>query len=140
MNKRGVPGCVVTDKLYQECVEESRAADKGRSASLLRAARMTAILRGLGYDGVHIGGPNLRYEDVEWVIGTSMDLSADWKSLVPQFDYPMPSGFYLFERDPSTGLNVNAHFPKTGLPAKSPGYGLMRFLHRIAFAKGAPLF
>jgi len=140
MNKRGVPGCVVTDKLYQECVEESRAADKGRSASLLRAARMTAVLRGLGYDGVHIGGPNLRYEDVEWVIGTSMDLSADWESLVPRFDYPMPSGFYLFERDPSTGLNASAHSPETGLPAKSPGYGLMRFLHRIAFAKGAPLF
>ena len=58
---------------------------------------MIAVLRGLGYDGVHIGGPNLRYEDIEWVIGTSMDLSAAGNRWSPSFVYPMPSGFYLFE-------------------------------------------
>ena len=138
MKERGVPGCVVTDKLYQECVEESRAADKGRSASLLRAAKMTAVLRGLGYDGVHMGGPNLRYEDVEWVIGTSMDLSADWKSLVPEFDYPMPAGFYLLKGS-LTGLNA-MRSPLKRSACQEPWVRPMRFLHRIAFAKGAPLF
>ncbi len=140
MNRKGVPGCVVTDKLYETCVEESRAADRGKKASLLRAAKMIAVLRGLGYDGAHIGGPNLRYEDVEWVIGTSIDLSAAWESLVPQFDYPMPSGFYLFEADPATGLNCDEYSPRMELPAKSPAHGIMRFFHRFAFAKGAPLY
>jgi len=140
MNARGVPGCVVTDKLYRECLEQSRAPDKGRSASLLRAARMIAVLRGLGYNGVHIGGPNLRYEDVEWVIGTSMELSADWRSLVPFFDYPMPYGFYLYSRDTAGGLNTDAYAPRRRRPAKGPGYALMRLFHRAAFAPGAPLY
>src|SRR5208337_789666 len=140
MNAGGVPGCVVTDKLYRESLEQSRAPDKGRSASLLRTARMVAILRELGYDGVHIGGPNLRYEDVEWVIGTSMELSADWKALVPLFEYPIPFGFYLYEREPATGLNTNAYSPRTRRPTKAPGYGLMRLFHRVAFAEGAPFY
>ncbi len=140
MNGRGVPGCVVTDELYEKYVEESRTPDRGKSASLLRAAKMIAVLKGIGYDGVHIGGPLLRYEDVEWVIGTSMDLSGTWESLVPEFDYPMPSGFYLFERDPGTGLNRDAYSPRKEAPVRSPGYGIMRLFHRVAFAKGAPLF
>ena len=30
MNRKGVPGCVVTDKLYRACEEESRSPDKGQ--------------------------------------------------------------------------------------------------------------
>ena len=85
MNRKGVPGCVVTDKLYQAYLEESRASDKGRAASLMRAAKMVAVLRGIGYDGVHIGGPNLHYVDVEWVIDKSIELSGSWESLIPEF-------------------------------------------------------
>lgn len=140
MNRKGVPGCVVTDKLFRSCEEESRAPDKGRSAALLRAAKLIAVLRGIGYDGVHIGGPNLRYEDIEWVIGRSIELSDTWESLVPEFDYPQAGGFYLFEKDPLTGLNREGLSRKAGLPAKRPGHGIMRLFHHAAFAPGAPLY
>lgn len=140
MNRKVVPGCVVTDKLLAECEEESLAADKGKAARLMRAARMIALLRGIGYDGVHIGGPNLRYEDIEWVIGTAHDLYADWQSLVPQFDYPQEGGFYLWKKDPATGLNEITVGRQGSMPARNPRYGLMRLLHRLAFAKGAPLY
>ncbi|MCC6346572.1 MAG: methylenetetrahydrofolate reductase, partial [Nitrospirales bacterium] len=75
MNRKGVPGCVVTDELFRAYEEEAQAPDRGKSAGLARAARLIAVLRGIGYDGVHIGGPNLRYEDIEWVIGKSIELS-----------------------------------------------------------------
>jgi len=140
MNRKGVPGCVVTDKLFRTCEEESRTPDKGKSASLARAARLIAVLRGIGYDGVHIGGPNLRYGDIEWVIGKSIELSDKWESLIPEFDYPQPGGFYLFEKEALTGLNRERLSHKASLPSKKLGYGLMRFFHRTAFTPAAPLY
>jgi methylenetetrahydrofolate reductase (NADPH) len=140
MNGKGVPGCVVTDKLYQAYMEESRASDRGRAASLNRAAKQVAMLRGIGYDGVHIGGPHLRYEDVEWVIAKSLDLSDSWESLVSEFDFPQPGGFYLYEKDRLTGLNRDVFSSGAALAGKSVPYGIMRLFHHIAFAPGAPLY
>lgn len=140
MNRKGVPGCVVTDKLFRACEEESGAPDRGRAASLTRAAKLIAVLRGIGYDGVHIGGPNLRYEEIEWVIRKSIELSGNWESLIPEFDYSQPGGFYLFEKDPLTGLNRENLSGKAAPPAKRPGYRLMRLSHHVAFKPGAPLY
>ena len=140
MNRKSVPGCVVTDELYRTYEEESRSLDRGKAASLMRAAKQIAVLRGIGYDGVHIGGPNLQYEDIEWVIGKSEELSGNWISLVPEFDYPIRDGFYLYGKDPRTGLNSDTLSLDVRRPGKSPGYALMRLFHRIAFAPGAPLY
>ena len=119
--RKGVPGCVVTDKLYEACLEESRAADKGKTASLMRAAKMVAMLRGIGYRGVHIGGPNLRYEDVEWVIGRSLEMSGNWESLVPEFDFPQPDGFYLYEKDPAHRAEPRCPLSPDSLACKGLG-------------------
>lgn len=140
MNRKGVPGCVVTDKLYQACVEESRSPDKGRSASLTRAAKLIAVLRGIGYSGVHIGGPNLRYEEIEWVIGRSAELSRDWLSLSSEFNYPQKDGYYFYEKESATGLNADSFSRRPHAPAKTPGYTVMRYLHSVAFAGGAPFY
>ncbi len=140
MNRKAVPGCVVTDKLYAACVEEARLPDKGKSARLTRAAKLIALLRGIGYSGAHIGGPNLSCEDIEWVIGKSIELYADWPSLVREFDYSQKDGYYLYEKEPSTGLNRETFSGGPIPPGKSPGYAAMRLLHRIAFAREAPFY
>ena len=140
MNRKGVPGCVVTDQLYRVYEGEARSPDRGRAASLERAARLVAVLRGIGYNGVHIGGPNLTYEDIERVIEKSMELHRDWPSLVREFDYPQSHGFYLYERDPATGLNGEVLTSPRGRPGKNLGHGVMRFFHRLAFARHAPLY
>jgi methylenetetrahydrofolate reductase (NADPH) len=140
MNRKSVPGCVVTDKLYRDCEEESRFPDSGKTSSLIRAAKQVAVLRGIGYNGVHIGGSNLAYEDVEWVIGKSIQLSGDWESLVHEFDFPQPGGFYLYEKDPKTGLNNDNCLKTTGSPHIRPGYALMRIFHHVVFAPRAPFY
>jgi methylenetetrahydrofolate reductase (NADPH) len=139
MNRQGVPGCVVTDDLYRQIEEEARAPDKGKAARLMRAARLIALLRGIGYDGVHIGGPNLRYADLEWVIGKSREVAPNWLDLVPEFSFPQRDGFYLFEKDEKTGLNRDLPNFKRSQPAKKFSYGLFRFLHRRAFLPQASL-
>jgi len=140
MNRNAVPGCVVTDQLFRTCEEESRAPDKGKTARLMRAAKLIAVLRGIGYNGVHIGGPNLKYEDIEWVIGKSIELSGIWPSLIPEFDYPQHEGLYLSEKDSKTGLNTDNLTGRKSSPGKSPGYALMRFFHHLVFAAEAPFY
>ncbi len=144
MNRGDVPGCVVTDDLYRIIEKEAEAPDRGKAARLTRAAKLIAVLKGIGYQGVHIGGPNLKYEDVEWVIEKSKELSAGWEGLVRDFSFPqkrgMRNGFYLFTEDSKTGLNTDVPNFRRSHPRKKWGYGMMRFFHHFAFLPGAPLF
>ncbi len=140
MNRGGVPGCVVTDDLYRIYEEEARAPDKGKSARLTRAAKLMAILKGIGYDGVHIGGPKVCFEDVEWVIEKSKEFSTNWEEWVREFSFPQKKGFYLFEKDPRTGLNTDVPVYIRSKARKSPGYAMMRSFHRFVFDPEAPLY
>jgi methylenetetrahydrofolate reductase (NADPH) len=140
MNRGGVPGCVVTNDLYRIIEEEAKTSDKGRMTRLTRAAKMVAILKGIGYAGAHLGGPNLTYEDVEWVIETSKELSPKWEEYVHEFSFPQPEGFYLFERDRVTGLNTDVPVYLRSRPRKALGYRLMRFFHHLAFTTEAPVY
>jgi len=138
MNRNEVPGCVVTDKLSHIYAEEAKAPDKGKAARLLRAAKLVAILQGLGYDGVHIGGPNLSYGDIEEIIGQGKQFSSAWEALIPEFSFPQKNGFYLFAKDEKTGLNRN-DFNKRSHPRKVISYAAMRFFHHFVFTPDAPL-
>jgi methylenetetrahydrofolate reductase (NADPH) len=140
MNRKAIPGCVVTDELFRKYEEESTSPDKGKGERLLRAAKLIAILRGIGYDGAHIGGPNLKYEDIEWVILKSEELFKEWPSLVQEFNYPQQDGFYLFEKDSATGLNTDALSAHKSHAGKSLAYRIMRIFHNYVFGKEAPLY
>lgn len=140
INRKSIPGCVVTDELFHRYEEESLVPDKGKGARLLRAAKLIAVLRGIGYDGAHIGGPNLKYEDIEWVILKSEELFSEWPSFIREFDYPQENGFYLFEKDPAAGLNTDLFSSKTVRAGKNPAYSLMRLFHRFVFGQEAPLY
>ncbi|MCG6537558.1 MAG: methylenetetrahydrofolate reductase C-terminal domain-containing protein, partial [Syntrophales bacterium LBB04] len=143
MNQNKIPGCVVTDKLVAELDREHGAADKGVGARLLRAARMYAVMKGMGFSGVHIGGHNIRYEQVEQIITEGEVLSADWRDLVRYFDYPQPSGFYYYERDPKTGPNTDTPTRRQGRPldaAVDLSYRFSRLVHRLMFEPGKNLY
>ena len=140
MNRKAIPGCVVTDELFRKYEEESTSPDKGKGERLLRAAKLIAVLRGIGYDGAHIGGPNLKYEDIEWVILKSEELFADWPSFIREFDYPQQDGFYLFQKEPATGLNTDNFSPKTSHSGKNPAHTFMRLFHHMVFGQEAPLY
>ncbi|MEN6348126.1 MAG: methylenetetrahydrofolate reductase C-terminal domain-containing protein [Syntrophomonas sp.] len=143
MNSNQLPGCVVPDKLLAELDQERTAADKGVSARLLRAAKMYAFMKGMGFDGVHLGGHNIKYEQVKYIIDKGEELSSDWTSFIPEFDYPQPGGFYYFEKDLNTGLNTDKPVNRTGLPLDYPvgtNYRLMRLFHHLFFTPGKNLF
>ena len=133
MNANKIPGCVVTDKLVAELAEEAKAGDKGKSARLLRAAKLYAIAKGMGYAGAHIGGHGITYDMVESIVNKGEELSKNWESLIPEFDYPQPGGFYLFEKDPKTGLNTEMFSERPLKPSKPLIYRISRIAHILLF-------
>lgn len=143
MNSNQLPGSVVTGKLLSELDQERTAEDKGANARLLRAAKMYAFMKGMGFDGVHLGGHNIKYEQVKYIIDKGEELSADWMKLIPEFDYAQPEGFYYFEKDLNTGLNTNKPINRSTLPLDCPvgiNYRFMRLFHQLFFAPDKNLF
>ncbi|MEQ8202112.1 MAG: methylenetetrahydrofolate reductase C-terminal domain-containing protein, partial [Syntrophomonadaceae bacterium] len=143
MNANQLPGCVVTDPLLAWIDRERNHQDKGLEARLLRAAKMYAFMKGMGFDGVHLGGHNLKYEQVRYVIEKGEELTPDWLQIIPEFDFPQPDGFYYYEKDSATGLNTPAPVNRAGRPADYPvtlNHRLMRLVHRLAFTPGKNLF
>lgn len=140
MRAGSVPGCVVTDELYARLTEEAKAPDKGKGARMERAAKMYAFMKGMGYDGVHIGGHGLKYEEVEEIIDMGEALAPNWRDLLPEFDMPQPNGWYYFERDPETGLNTEQPVDRSQRPPTPFAYRGFRLLHKTVFDQKGILF
>jgi methylenetetrahydrofolate reductase (NADPH) len=143
MNRNDLPGSVVTDKLLADLDQERNDPDKGEGAKILRAARLYAILKGMGYSGVHIGGHNIKYEQVEEIIRQGETLTSQWVDLVRRFDYPIADGFYYFERDPETGLNRETLTQRQNRPLDVKvecSYAFSRLFHKLMFEPEKKLY
>ena len=99
MSKGEPPGCWVAPELVEKIRSEVGAKDKGEAARLERAARMVAILRGLGYAGAYIGGTH-KSEHISWIIKRGEQLAPQWQELSKELCYPPKQAFYMYE--PST--------------------------------------
>jgi methylenetetrahydrofolate reductase (NADPH) len=96
MSKGDPPGCWVSPELLEKIRVEARAADAGRAARLERAARMVAILRGLGYAGAYLGG-NHQAESIRWIIRRAETIASRWEEFAEELDWAPKKGFYLYE-------------------------------------------
>jgi len=100
MAKSEPPGCWVSQELLERVQAESKAADGGEAARLERAARMVAVLRGLGYAGAYIGGTH-KAEHIRWIIKRGEALAPKWEEYAEELTYGMKGGFYMYESTPS---------------------------------------
>jgi methylenetetrahydrofolate reductase (NADPH) len=143
MNRNELPGSVVTDKLLAQLDRERNDPDRGEGARMLRAARMYAIMKGMGFSGVHIGGHNIKYEQVEEIIHQGEEFASQWTDLIRYFDYPIADGFYYFEYDPNTGLNQETPTKRQFRPLDAGveiSYGFSRMSHKLLFEPGKKLY
>jgi methylenetetrahydrofolate reductase (NADPH) len=142
-----IPGIVVTDELLELAERQGASPDKGRAFFLELAAKHVAVARGLGFDGVYLGG-HMPAAGFAEILDRSRSFSADdWKEFAREIQFPARDEFYLFERDPETGLSSDEVNPsyleskrrrRTDLrvPLK---YRASRRLHDAVFARDAPL-
>ncbi len=145
--KGKIPGVVVSDELLELVERQEASPDKGRAFFVELAAKHVAVARGLGFDGVYLGGhaPASTFGEI---VDLARSFAGDWRELAREIQFPLEDEFYLFEPDPETGLSSDEVNPayveskrrrKTDLrvPLK---YRFSRRMHGAAFAPDAPLF
>lgn len=140
LHRNALPGCEVSDKLLRDVEAEAAAPDKGRAKRLERAAKMYAVLKGMGYAGVHIAGPGMTFDDLMQVIDQGEEHAASWPELVREFDYSQTDAWYYFARDKKTGLNSTVPAARSQPSSAGIGYRALRVLHQVAFTPEGALF
>ena len=142
-----IPGVVVTDELLALAERYGAGPDRGRSFFVELAAKHVAVARGLGFDGVYLGG-HMPAETFGEILDRSESFAGDWREVSRDVQFPFADEFYFFEGDPETGLasdEVSASYleskrrRKTELPV-ALRYRFSRRLHQAVFADDAPLF
>ncbi len=132
MHANKIPGCVVSDALLREIEAEAALPGEKKERQLLRAAKLYAVLKGLNYDGINIGGHGLHYRDVKQIIEQGEALSADYLKLLPEFAYAKPGRFYLSAAQPTSASEEAA--------GKTARLKFFEWLHETVFAKEARCF
>jgi len=134
MNTGKVPGAVVTDALLETVRQEWKDKKKGREAAIERAARLAAVLKGLGYKGIHIGGIHSGFETVGRILDRLEQIQSRWQTFLTDFDFPQPDGFYAFSKRDSDRA------PSPCFGRRRPHVGLMEKLHFHLFQTVHTLF
>lgn len=99
MNKGKVPGVIFPDSLLKHMEDEARSPDRGEEARLLRAAEMVSALYRMGFSGIHLGGNNLNFEAISFILDRADLSGTPHSSQGPHF--PEPESYYL-HASPST--------------------------------------
>ena len=101
-HRGAIPGVVVSDELLALVERHAGGPDDGRAFFVDLAAKHVAVARGLGYDGVYLGGhmPAATFGEI-------LDLASSFGRTTGassrELDFPLEDEFYFFERDPRPG-------------------------------------
>jgi methylenetetrahydrofolate reductase (NADPH) len=143
-----IPGVVVNEELLGLIERYASGPDEGRAFFVDLAAKHVAVARGLGFDGVYLGG----HVPAE-VFGEILELAASfegeaWRELGREIRFGFDGEFHLFEEDAETGLSsdqVSARYldskkrRRTALPVPL-SYRLSRRVHDEVFAPEGRLY
>ncbi len=136
MNSGKVPGAIVPDELVRRIEDEWRLEDQGRKAAIDRAAQLAAILKGLGYKGIHIGGVHRNFDTVGAILDRMVDYEDRWESLMPDLSFSPRQGFYAYPaRAPSPEFDADVR--PLGAIEKAR-YALMNRVHDVFFNRDHP--
>jgi methylenetetrahydrofolate reductase (NADPH) len=135
MNSGMVPGAVVSQKLLKQVADEWKDPESGRVKSIERAAKLGAILKGLGYQGMHIGGIHSSFDPVGKILDAMEKIDHQWKDFLPEFYFPTNSGFYLFPQSASneTASQTDEQHGTSIHVAEKFLYQLLKALHHQFF-------
>jgi|SRR5579875_304484 len=142
-----IPGVVVSDELLALAERYGAGKDAGRSFFIDLAAKQAAVARGLGFQGIYLGG-HASAETFFEILQRAEGYAREWRAVARDIRFERPGEFYMFERDPDTGLSSDElsrayveskRRRQTELPIPA-AYRLSRGMHRLLFDPQAPLF
>ena len=139
MNRGEIPGVYVSDEQMKAIEIDAKAEDKGKAARLERAAQQVAILKGLEYNGAHIEGLNLRFQDVNFIIERSREIGENWPDYLEKFPYAPPNPFYIFTGGQEFKVPSSKDQPTLTTTRRkrvfSPVFWMTRIVHKLIFVE-----
>ena len=148
-NSNAIPGCVVSDELLAIVERAAGGPDKGKTFFTELAAKQVAIARGLGFRGAYLAGHSLPAADVDRILALAETFAPDWPALAKELQHSPAGTFFVYRRDPATGLGTDELDPRyarsltPGARARarrrgSLAYRANRLTHDLAFTPGTP--
>ena len=92
-----IPGVLVADELVTRMEHEAAAGDT--KARLNRAAAMIVCLKELGFQGVHLGGNCLDFEDIQHVLDRVEQMEGATELSDPDCDFPIKDTWYYYKTE-----------------------------------------
>ena len=148
-NANAIPGCVVSDDLLATIDKAAAGPDKGKAFFLELAAKQVAIARGMGFRGAYVAGHTLPAADVDRILALAETFAPSWADLAREVQHSPKGTFFVYRRDPVTGLNtdeLDPRYARSLTPAArartrrrgSLVYKANRLTHDVAFTPGTP--
>jgi methylenetetrahydrofolate reductase (NADPH) len=141
-----IPGVTVTDELLEVVRQQAASEDKGKAFFRELAAKQVAIARGLGFNGIYLGG-HIDATDYDAILHAADAFGPDdWREFAREIQFSYPDEFHYFERDQETGLASDTVDPRyLESKRKRQGHAPIRYrfsrrMHHLTFEPGAPLF
>jgi methylenetetrahydrofolate reductase (NADPH) len=126
------------EALVERMKEEAGTGSGVGEAALQRGGKAAAVLRGLGYQGVLLGG-GLEYEEVHALLDEAERHYPKWRECLEAISFPEPR-FYYFRRGTGPGLNEDELAEVSPKRRKHPLYLLSYLVDYIAFGSWPPFF
>ncbi len=130
MHQGGVPGVILSSQLLKKIQREAQSRDNGEEARLIRGAKMMAVLKGLGYSGVHIGGNNLNFSATAFMLDYLEEHSGNWQDFYQEIHFPVPKTWYMEQNSPISQKRARTHL----------SFKFNQLSHRIIFSPKSFLF
>ena len=98
MNAGKVPGVHVSDALLNKVLAEYESGE-GKKHAVERLARLGVVLKGIGYNGIHIGGVHDSFETVGKILDRMDEIEHNWQDYREEFQERDPKSFYLYNNE-----------------------------------------
>lgn len=138
MNAGRVPGVHVGDGLCRQVLAEWEQPAEGQARAIERTARLGAILKGLGYRGIHIGGIHDNFATVGRILDRMAEIEGQWREYLGEFQEEKSRGFYLY-RQPLADRQEAIPAPAPVGLGENCHYLFLRTAHDLFFDKKAAL-
>jgi methylenetetrahydrofolate reductase (NADPH) len=139
MNRGKVPGAVVPDALLEKVKEEWKSPTEGLALAIERTARLGAILKGLGYRGIQIGGIHRSFKTVSRILDRIREIGDHWQDYVQEFICPRKNSFYAFPEGFEEGPPGFSSAANDLSTAEKGLFLILQTSHRYFFDRQSPL-
>ncbi len=137
MHAGRVPGVHVTEKLYQKVMQEWQNPEDGRKHAIERTARLGAVLKGIGYRGIHLGGVHDSFETVGRILDRMDAIEHNWQEYYDEFREDEPNRFYLYKKPAAVTSNIPSENSIKLKLTENCHYLFLRAAHDLFFDKTA---